>query len=66
MERTWTTIVLRRVRRLAAERKVRFTLKAFQELGHLGMGLDEEDACDILANLEPNDVVRRWDSDEDG
>ncbi|SRR6266511_868809 len=49
MRRPWATPVLRRVRQLAAERKVRFTLKAFQELARLGMGLDEEDACDVLA-----------------
>jgi hypothetical protein len=38
---------------------VRFTLKAFQELARLGMGLDEEDACDVLANLTPSDLVGR-------
>lgn len=66
MTRSWATAVLRRVRRLAVERKVRFTLKAFQELAHLGMGLDEEDACDVLTNLKPNDVVGRLVSDKTG
>jgi hypothetical protein len=51
---------------LAAERKVRFTLKAFQELARLGMGLDEEDACDILAKLNPSDVVGRLVSERTG
>ena len=44
---------------MAAERKVRFTLKAFYELARLGMGLDEEDACNVLARLTPSDLVRR-------
>jgi hypothetical protein len=51
---------------LAAERKVRFTLKVFQELARLGMGLDEEDACDVLANLKPRDLTRRLVSDKTG
>ena len=66
MRHPWATAVLRRVRRLAAERKVRFTLKAFQELASLGMGLDEEDACHVLRNLKPNDVVGRLISDKTG
>jgi hypothetical protein len=66
MRHAWATTVLRRARRLAAERKVRFTLKAFQELARLGIGLDEEDACDVLANLTPNDVVGRLVSDKTG
>lgn len=66
MRNTWATAVLRRIRRLATERKVRFTLKAFQELARLGMGLDEDDACDVLANLRPNDVVGRLVSDTIG
>jgi hypothetical protein len=59
MKHPWARAILRRIRRLAAERKIRFTLKAFQELARLGMGLDEDDACDVLANLGPSDVVRR-------
>jgi len=62
----WGTAILRRIRRLAAERKVRFTLKSFQELARLGMGLDEDDACDVLANLRPKDVVGRLVSDKTG
>ena len=60
------TSVLRQIRRLAAQRKVRFTLKAFQELGRLGMGLDEDDACDVLANLTRNDMVGRLVSEKTG
>jgi hypothetical protein len=66
MRHPWATAILRRVRRLVAERKIRFTLKALQELGRLGMGLDEEDACAVLANLKPNDVIERLVSDKTG
>ena len=51
---------------MAVQRKVRFTLKAFQELVRLGMGLDEDDACDVLANLTPNDLMRRLVSEKTG
>jgi hypothetical protein len=66
MRHSWATAILRRVKRLAAERKVRFTLKAFQEVARLGMGLDEEDVCNVLANLRPNDVAGRLASDKTG
>ena len=66
MSGRWATSVLRRIRRLAAQRKVRFTLKAFQELGRLGMGLDEDDACDVLANLTRGDLVGRLVSEKTG
>jgi hypothetical protein len=35
-------VTLKRIRRLAAQRNVRFTLKAQQELAGLGWGFDEE------------------------
>ena len=66
MRRRSVPSVLRQIRGLAAQRKVRFTLKAFQELGHLGMGLDEDDACDVLANLVPSDMVGRLVSEKTG
>ena len=66
MSGRWATSVLRQIRGLAARRKVRFTLKAFQELGRLGMGLDEEDACDVLANLRPSDLTGRLVSGKTG
>jgi MqsR (Motility quorum-sensing regulator) toxin of toxin-antitoxin system len=59
MPRRWLTLALREIRQLAAQRKVRFTLKAFQEIGRLGMGFDEDDACDVLANLASSDFVTR-------
>ncbi|MGH6690012.1 MAG: type II toxin-antitoxin system MqsR family toxin [Gammaproteobacteria bacterium] len=66
MRHPWATPVLRRVRRLAAERKVRFTLEAFQELARLDIGLDEEDACDVLEKLTPSDLVGRLASEKNG
>ena len=55
-----------RVRQLAAQWKVRFTLKGFQERARLGMGLDAEDACNVLALLKPRDLVRRLVSEKTG
>jgi len=50
---------LKQIRRLAAQRKVCFTLKALRELANLEIGLDAEDACDVLASLKPADFVGR-------
>ena len=36
-----------------------FTLKALRELAALDIGLDEEDAHHVLANLPPSDFVER-------
>ena len=44
-----------RVRALARKRRVRFTLKAVSELAALG--LDSEDACEILAGLRSSSFV---------
>ena len=43
--------MLARIRELAAQRKVRFTLKALRELAALDVGLDQEDACGVLMDL---------------
>ena len=56
--------VLRRVRALAAERRVRFTLKALRELATLD--LDATDACDAIAALKPSDFVQTLVSDATG
>lgn len=48
-----------RIRELAAQRKVHFTLKALRELAELDMGLDEEDACDVLASLIASEFAER-------
>ena len=66
MRRRWLTAVLGRIRELADRRKVRFTIKALQELAALDVGLDEEDACDVLAHLGPSDFVERLVSQKTG
>jgi hypothetical protein len=58
----WLPKVLTRVRELAAARKVLLTLKARRELASLDIGLDEEDACDILASLKAEDSDGRLES----
>jgi hypothetical protein len=55
----WLPRVLTRIRTLATERRVWFTLKARRELAGLGDGLDEEDACELLAALTPQDSAAR-------
>lgn len=56
--------VLRRVRALAVERKIRFTLKALRELAVLG--LDAKDACEVIEDLKAPDFVKRLASDATG
>jgi hypothetical protein len=53
----WLPKVLSRVRTLAAERRVRFTLKAQRELAILG--LDPVDGCDVLVKLKTGDAAGR-------
>ena len=55
----WLSKVLTRVRSLAAARNVRFTLKALRELAGLESGLDEDDACEVLAELTAEDSAGR-------
>ena len=62
----WFPKLLKRVHRLAVQRRVRFTLKARQELAALGAGLDEQDACDILAGLAVADFAGRLVSEGTG
>jgi len=56
--------VLRRVRALAAERRVRFTLKALHEPALLGLGA--ADACETLEGLRASDFVRTLSSERTG
>ncbi len=44
---------------MARQRKVLFTFKALRELAALSIGLDEEDACDVLASLARADFAAR-------
>ena len=55
----WLPKVLKRVHRLADQRRVRFTLKARQELAAIGAGMDEQDVCDVLAGLGAADSAGR-------
>jgi hypothetical protein len=52
-------VTLKRIRLLAAQRNVRFTLKAQQELAGLGWGFDAEDACQMLTSLTSRDFAGR-------
>ena len=55
----WLVSLVRRIHRLAAAGRVRMTLKALRELALLELGLDEQDACEVLAALEVEDFSRR-------
>jgi hypothetical protein len=55
----WLPGILARIRGLAADRRVLFTLKARRELAALECGLDERDACDVLASLKTGDSAGR-------
>jgi hypothetical protein len=55
----WLPKVLARIHELASQGRVRLTLKALRELLALDLGLDEEDACHVLAGLAAGDFVER-------
>lgn len=55
----WLPRLLHRIAELVAENKVSFTLKARYELAALQFGLDELDACDLLASLTAADSAGR-------
>jgi hypothetical protein len=54
---SWLPRILRRIRELATARRVRFTFKALHELAALG--LDADDAVEILLVLSTRDACRR-------
>jgi hypothetical protein len=62
----WLPRVLARIRELAAGRRILFTLKARRELAALDFGLDQDDACDVLANLAEEDCSGRLESTATG
>ena len=47
----WLPRPLGRIRELAPNRRVSFTLKALRELAELGSGFDPDDACAVLAKM---------------
>ena len=55
----WLPRVLERIHRLAVERKVQFTEKAFEELRALPLGISIEDAHHILENLTAGECAGR-------
>jgi hypothetical protein len=55
----WLAPLVRRIHRMVAAGRVRMTVKALRELALLELGLDEQDACDVLAALEEEDFARR-------
>ena len=63
---SWLLKAPKRIRELATARKVVFTLKALRELAALDIGLDEQDACDVLANLTAEDCAGRLKSARTG
>jgi hypothetical protein len=64
--RRWLSEALERIHELASQGRARFTMKALQELAALDLGLDEEDACHVLANLGASDLVERLASEKTG
>jgi hypothetical protein len=61
--RRWLARLLRRIHELADRGQVRLTLKAMRELAALGVGLDVQDACDVVAALTADDFVARIESE---
>ena len=66
MRQRWLAAILDRIHELASQGRVHFTLKALRELAVLDIGLDEEDAHHVLANLTAGDVVERVVSNKTG
>jgi hypothetical protein len=62
----WLPSVLKRVHSLASAGRVLFTLKALRELASLELGLDEQDALEILRRLRGADSAGRLRSEHTG
>jgi hypothetical protein len=62
----WLPEILAKIHTLARERRVRFTLKALRELASLALGLDAEDAIEVLAQLTAADWAGRLLSERTG
>lgn len=60
MTEPWLSKALKRIKELAAARKVAFTLKALGEL--IELGFDEDDACEVLSELTADDYAGRQSS----
>ena len=55
----WLVRVLEEIRRCGLTRSVDFTVKADEELLGLGLALNHDDACDVLARLSIRDFEER-------
>ena len=66
MSPQWLPAVLARIHALASQERVSFTLKALHELAELDMGLDEEDARDVLVRLDASEFAERTRSKRTG
>jgi hypothetical protein len=62
----WLPGILTRIAELAISGQVLFTLKARRELAALELGIDEDDACDVLASLRAEDSMGRLLSESTG
>lgn len=62
----WLPRLLRRIHELAGRGQVRLTLKAARELAAMGVGLDVQDACDVLVALAADDFAQRFESEHTG
>lgn len=62
----WLLRVLGQIHELAARRHIRFTLKAARELAEIGIGLDQEDAAEVIEHLTSADFAARLVSEYTG
>ena len=62
----WLHRTLARIHELAEKRRIRFTFKATRELAALELGLDPDDAAEVIAHLSAEDSVGRQISEHTG
>ena len=62
----WLPRILARIHALAAARRVEITDKARRGIERLDLGLDREDVCDLLGQLDAGEFSKRLASDLTG
>ncbi|MBN1656167.1 MAG: type II toxin-antitoxin system MqsR family toxin [Deltaproteobacteria bacterium] len=55
----WLSRILKRIKELAAQHRVRLTYKALYEMALIEYGLDYEDVCHVLSKLTTHDFDAR-------
>ncbi len=60
----WLASILHRLQDLASRGRVRFTVKALEEIEELSSELSIEDVYFVLANLQQDDFVERFVSEK--